>query len=338
MNWIVGTHWNLGLPDSENNCSRFHLAVAFGQRPAIPPSVTKLSLTCSFADFDLIIETRLIDILGELLFPAWFGDEGRTLPDDWRAILVVEKLASLSGLDVNLLTLKPADATNPSPCGGSTLLYGLVHLEGASYHFNVMVWDIHGSLPGGLRSLHCSEMTNGLDPGFACSVQLSPKRLAPSVYRRLRPGDVILIARKHGGAIPFFARLPGVFTLSGSLSIRISDGPVRSTIQRIRKSIAMIDDPPEAPQEDFQSEEFEQIQPGLLPVTLQVQLGSHRLTIEEIRQLAPGSTLELDIDLNAPVKIMANGISVGLGHLIQIGDRVGVQLVEWPIMKAGWDA
>ncbi|WP_420963866.1 FliM/FliN family flagellar motor switch protein [Brucella sp. IR073] len=334
LNRIAGTYWSLGLASSKTDGLVLQLDVAFGQRPAALKTATALSVKCSFASFGLTVETKLIDVLGEQLFPAWFTEGGRTLPDEWRAILVLNKLASQTGLEANIFTLEPDGAADLPPGNGRKLLHGLIHFEGAAYKFTIAVKNIYDVLPGAAGSLHCSQMTNGFDPGFPCRVYLPAKRLASSAYSRLRPGDVVLLVQEDGGSIPFQARIPEILHLSGTLPAGTSSRPIRALIEKVEKSRIMTNNDTEIFPEESSSEEFEQISPALLPVTLEVSLGSHRLTLQQLQRLAPGSTLELDIDLSAPVTISANGAPVGQGHLIRIGDRVGVQLVEWPTMKA----
>ena len=65
-----------------------------------------------------------------------------------------------------------------------------------------------------------------------------------------------------------------------------------------------------------------------LPVQLVFDVGSLEVTVGELRALNPGHTFELARSIERPVSIRANGQPVATGELVQIGDRVGVRLLE----------
>jgi type III secretion protein Q len=49
--------------------------------------------------------------------------------------------------------------------------------------------------------------------------------------------------------------------------------------------------------------------------------------LAELRALRPGTVLELAQPLNqAVIRILANGMPVGEGHLIAVGNRLGVRV------------
>ena len=68
-----------------------------------------------------------------------------------------------------------------------------------------------------------------------------------------------------------------------------------------------------------------------IPVTVQVVLGSARLSIAEVAELAAGSLVKLDQALGAPVVILANGREVARGELFVLDGeeaRLGVKITE----------
>ncbi len=52
-----------------------------------------------------------------------------------------------------------------------------------------------------------------------------------------------------------------------------------------------------------------------IPVTLQVVIGTARVPLAQINELAPGTTLTLEEKLGAPVAILVNGREVAKGEL-----------------------
>jgi flagellar motor switch protein FliN/FliY len=66
-------------------------------------------------------------------------------------------------------------------------------------------------------------------------------------------------------------------------------------------------------------------------VSVQVMLGSTRLTLAEMLALRPGSTITLDHKLGEPVSIIVNNCCVAKGELYvleQDGNRLGVKITE----------
>jgi flagellar motor switch/type III secretory pathway protein FliN len=71
-----------------------------------------------------------------------------------------------------------------------------------------------------------------------------------------------------------------------------------------------------------------------LSVALDLQFHRKLLPLADFSRLVEGSYLDLGIDLGQPVRIRANDCTVGTGHLVQIGDRVGVRIDRWRFGKA----
>ncbi len=64
-----------------------------------------------------------------------------------------------------------------------------------------------------------------------------------------------------------------------------------------------------------------------LPLTLTCQLGSHELTLAQLREMGPGSVLPLTTD-SERVELIINGRRVGHGELVRIGSGLGVRLLS----------
>jgi flagellar motor switch/type III secretory pathway protein FliN len=75
-----------------------------------------------------------------------------------------------------------------------------------------------------------------------------------------------------------------------------------------------------------------------LPVTLEFLLTEHRVMLAEMRNMAPGVTLNIQVDLDKPIVISANGAKIGIGHLVQVGAHIGIQISQWPTVKADRNA
>lgn len=63
-------------------------------------------------------------------------------------------------------------------------------------------------------------------------------------------------------------------------------------------------------------------------VTLEAFLGEARMTVAELTGLKENSTVPLEAALNQLVELRLNGVPVGRGELVAVGDRFGIRLVE----------
>ncbi|MGI4984400.1 MAG: type III secretion system cytoplasmic ring protein SctQ, partial [Janthinobacterium lividum] len=65
-----------------------------------------------------------------------------------------------------------------------------------------------------------------------------------------------------------------------------------------------------------------------MPVRLEFDLGTQVVPLGELRRLQPGQAIDLERPLRAPVRIRANGMSIGWGDLVEIDGNVGIVIVE----------
>jgi len=65
-----------------------------------------------------------------------------------------------------------------------------------------------------------------------------------------------------------------------------------------------------------------------VPVSLTIELGSCRLPMKEVLQLAPGSVVQLDKSADAPVDLSVNGKLIARGEVVVIEDKFGLKITE----------
>jgi flagellar motor switch protein FliN len=65
-----------------------------------------------------------------------------------------------------------------------------------------------------------------------------------------------------------------------------------------------------------------------IPITLHVEVSTLKMTLKDLMVLQPGSTLELDVLPEQGVSLVNNGKAVARGQLIQVGDVLGVKILE----------
>ena len=66
-----------------------------------------------------------------------------------------------------------------------------------------------------------------------------------------------------------------------------------------------------------------------IQVKLTFKVGETQITFGELINLQPGYTFEMDNVLEKPVEITANGTHIGMGELVEIGNRIGVRVLEF---------
>lgn len=65
-----------------------------------------------------------------------------------------------------------------------------------------------------------------------------------------------------------------------------------------------------------------------IPVTISFEVGSKKLSIEDIVKLSPSSIIELDKYIDQPIDIKVNGVLVAKGELYQVEDRFAVKITK----------
>lgn len=144
---------------------------------------------------------------------------------------------------------------------------------------------------------------------------------------QIAPGDIVRIDtwRSAGKGIALTASLPG--TARYAIAAHAVD--TRIIVDRLEeKTLAT------SKTEDSTAE---RIHPdGLLDdiealeVALSFELGTHSVTLGELRSLRPGHAIELAQPLQrSEIRILANGRSVGTGYLIALGDKLGIRVSEF---------
>lgn len=65
-----------------------------------------------------------------------------------------------------------------------------------------------------------------------------------------------------------------------------------------------------------------------VPVALNAELGSKRMTIGEILTLTHGSVVELNKGIQEPLELVVNGRVIAKGELVELDGQMGIRIVE----------
>ena len=65
-----------------------------------------------------------------------------------------------------------------------------------------------------------------------------------------------------------------------------------------------------------------------VPVSLSIEVGRTRMTINEIMNMREGSVIELERLLDEPLDILVNGALIAHGVVVLANDRFGIQITD----------
>jgi flagellar motor switch protein FliN/FliY len=65
-----------------------------------------------------------------------------------------------------------------------------------------------------------------------------------------------------------------------------------------------------------------------IPVTLTLEVGSARLSLEDLMQIGPDSVVELDVLAGEPLVIKVNGTAIGRAEVVVAGENYGLKVID----------
>ena len=70
------------------------------------------------------------------------------------------------------------------------------------------------------------------------------------------------------------------------------------------------------------------LDPNELPLTVHVEIGRLQMSVQQLLQLEPGNTLDLDIRPEDGVDLVVNGKRIAKGELLRVGEAIGVRILD----------
>jgi type III secretion protein Q len=225
-----------------------------------------------------------------------------------------------TGLRVSAIThapVRPGPARTPAPRAAA---HPVIVVPGLA----VTLWScegcVHEALLQALQSVPASSAVVG-GVRLAGRLRLAQRTLAVATLQGLRRGDVLLL-----GA----ATVGGVFT--GVLQYGVGTTMQAQTeVDVSEQSVTLTDEPQVAPGDDaLEPVHDEQLLPEplselMLPVAFEIDTTA--LSLAELASMRPGYVVELAVPLmEATVRLVCHGQTVGSGQLVAIGDQLGVRI------------
>lgn len=65
-----------------------------------------------------------------------------------------------------------------------------------------------------------------------------------------------------------------------------------------------------------------------IPVTLTLELGSAKVSLEDVAQMRPDSVVELDVLAGEPLTMKINGVAIGKAEVVVSGENYGLKVLE----------
>ena len=148
--------------------------------------------------------------------------------------------------------------------------------------------------------------------------------LAASDLGNIAGGDILLYTRATEVLLP---SQPGKGASErGWQATLTSDQPYRLQLSKFFERSLFMADSVETEKKD---EPVPKPDLDSLPVRVHVVLSDVELSLGELDGLVEGSILELDCSKGDPVRLVVNGKPLGVGELIEIEGKLGVQITTW---------
>jgi len=77
-----------------------------------------------------------------------------------------------------------------------------------------------------------------------------------------------------------------------------------------------------------ETKELKAASPGEIPLSVVVEVGRLQMTVQTLMDLKPGNLLELDVHPESGIDLVVNGSRVAKGELLQVGETLGVRILE----------
>jgi type III secretion system YscQ/HrcQ family protein len=144
--------------------------------------------------------------------------------------------------------------------------------------------------------------------------------LAPAAWKALEPGDVLLIS--HCSYRPAVKQGHAWLMLGATPLFQVTIDQLHPHLSRYADTY---EEPPIMKESSEQPPENVSLQD--LPLRIVVELGRLSIPLGKLMELEPGQVLDLPIHPQE-VLLTVNGQPIGRGELVEIGETVGVRLLE----------
>jgi type III secretion system YscQ/HrcQ family protein len=160
---------------------------------------------------------------------------------------------------------------------------------------------------------------------FTAVLHLGETRLTTCDFERLQTGDALYLGQTRSANTERIEAVIGAYVFHVR-SVEAESWICENLQQQTEKKMTFDSSHPN--DEELEADITDQplISIDALPVKLVFTLGSVNMTLAQIRTLAAGGVINLHRPASATVNILANGKLLGTGELIDVDDRLAVEI------------
>lgn len=148
--------------------------------------------------------------------------------------------------------------------------------------------------------------------------------LVTSDLKDLKPSDTLLYTPQVELVLPAGAR--GHAPERGWRAVRDEENPRSFEVKEFFERSTYMEESTN-PQDEVNG--AGKVELADLPVRIHVVLSQVELSLKELEGLTDGSIIQLDKEPPGAVQLVANGRALGIGELVEIDDRLGVEITRW---------
>jgi type III secretion protein Q len=250
---------------------------------------------------------------------AFAGIEIAGLPDDlllgvleaWAADGL--KAAGAAGLPLELKAIGPTPPPLPAACGWEIAREGNASFLAGSLHAEPAALDALAALAARVPA----QPTGSADTlPVTVSVAIARAPLSLSTLRAVGVGDVIWVPLAPGDR----SQGPCELWAGPHLVARATRNQQSFRVSAMKPPAEPAAKTPAGP-----------VKVDDLPVPVLFDVGQLDLTVGQLKSVAEGYTFELPATPPRLVAIRVNGREIGQGELVEIGEKVGVRVVQWTL-------
>lgn len=321
--------WLLGTLQPASTDGRIQIEDLTECPPAEFDAPFQIVLNCKYGTFILTFETACLEAMLDQLGVSWREEDEAAVPLEWWLTYLVDLFLAQTPLADAKVSNMSGDVAVPGGGGKAPALYGAMHCLGQAWAFAIVVLETVPGKPIPRPKLKATAEQEDLP--ITVDVYLDRIQLTLATVRSLVTGDLLLLRAAPDEDINAHLTLNRHMTWNGI----VSDAGAFHVQSPTKETAAMdfdadfANDIADDDEKASGAEPAERADLSALPMHLDFQLCRKSLPLHQVSNLAPGTILELGIDLREPITIKVNDQPIGSGHMVKIGTRVGIQIAVW---------
>ncbi|MFK4064102.1 FliM/FliN family flagellar motor switch protein [Brucella anthropi] len=332
INLLLSFEWTI----IDSTCSATSSEVgklSFGRSANCAEEYTLIEIRGALLEVVLKLDPALIDRLSDSELPEWQYECPDKLPFEWRALVCIGKVINLISKEhqIDDIQVRRQLVSDHFRLPGTTL-FGAAIVGNNCYSIALHIIALSSKFVPNYANIKIRPITRMNDVKLLFYVILPSRTITLQSYSHLDTNDILILMPIIDNEIMFQAEIPGVarytikYSLSGRARVEAIDLLKNEELdlgRKVNQQAIELGEP-------FVAKWLPESGLGAAEIKLDFQLQPFHIKLDELGEIGIGSIIHSNIDLNAPIRVLVNGILVGSGHLIQLDEHLGIQLVHWP--------